>query len=24
MNSVTGTFVWDSARYLGEEYNMEW
>lgn len=23
MNSVTGTFVWDSARYLGEEYNME-
>ena len=23
MNSVTGTFVWDSAKYLSEEYNLE-
>ena len=23
MESVTGTFVWDSAKYLSEDYNME-
>ena len=23
MNSITDTFIWDSAKYLSEEYNME-
>ena len=23
MESVTGTFIWDSAKYLSEDYNME-
>jgi hypothetical protein len=23
MESVTGTFIWDSAKYLTEDYNME-
>ena len=23
LNSVTGTFIWDSAKYLTQDYNME-